>query len=644
MALTFAQFQELKNKGLSPQQIANFEKGNAPEQKPGFFKTLASDITKSVAGTAYRASIAISNPFGGIPLVGETLRKAVQPEALRVQEAQMLQATGIKPKSTLQQAFKDPFGVFKQEVGAGLEDVSNIYTAPAVGKLIKPTLSGLIKRGLALGAKEGAIIGATGEAGRALTNDQTLAQGLGSTALGAVGGTLLGGTLGTVAPLASVGYGKIRQAVKPTAEYLSGALEKTIEKGISKGVRPSVAKTRNVAQRENYFKDAGIAVETIIKNKENLKFIDDGLEIARLPQSLKEFESAIGDTKKDIFKEYNAQAQKAGEKGLEIALEPAAKILDAVSNSPVLKDIRPEVVKYAESRAKAMRERGVYGAEQTQEAIKILNESLDAFYRQPDYSTASKAMIDLSLVRNLREELAKGIQRTTGKQYQNLKNRYKALLTIEKEVAHRATVDARQNIKGLVESLSDITSGAQLVQGLVSLEPSIFASGATIKGLSKWIKHVNNPNRLIKQMFSNAEKLITKKGELGKIGKKSNIGLIGKAKQAGKETLQEIQDINTSLKNKAGLTMQDINELTPIIRGTKGLTADDIMQKHPDINLKRDVPVTDIYGKKSVIDAGEALTPYELKGNKVLLQDGETYIVSKNQYQNIKGRGKMYNL
>lgn len=78
-------------------------------------------------------------------------------------------------------------------------------------------------------------------------------------------------------------------------------------------------------------------------------------------------------------------------------------------------------------------------------------------------------------------------------------------------------------------------------------------------------------------------------------------------------------------------------EVANTLRKAKGLSVDDIIKQHPDINLKRDVPVTDIHGKKSVIDAGEALTPYELKGNKVLLQDGKTYIVSKNQFQNIKG-------
>jgi len=74
------------------------------------------------------------------------------------------------------------------------------------------------------------------------------------------------------------------------------------------------------------------------------------------------------------------------------------------------------------------------------------------------------------------------------------------------------------------------------------------------------------------------------------------------------------------------------------LRGTKGMTADDITKKHPDIQLKRDVPAKDIHGNKVKIPEGEALTPYELKGNKVLLQDGKTYIVSKNQFQNIKAQ------
>jgi len=79
-------------------------------------------------------------------------------------------------------------------------------------------------------------------------------------------------------------------------------------------------------------------------------------------------------------------------------------------------------------------------------------------------------------------------------------------------------------------------------------------------------------------------------------------------------------------------------ELVQTLRGTKGLTADQIMQKFPDIQLKREISAKDIYGNKVNIPKGEALTPYELKDGKILLQDGEVYVVSKNQFANIKGQ------
>lgn len=63
-----------------------------------------------------------------------------------------------------------------------------------------------------------------------------------------------------------------------------------------------------------------------------------------------------------------------------------------------------------------------------------------------------------------------------------------------------------------------------------------------------------------------------------------------------------------------------------------------ITQVDPVLNTKKDVPITDIYGNKAVIPQGEALTPYQLPNNKVLIKDGDEYIVSKNQYENLKGQ------
>lgn len=97
-----------------------------------------------------------------------------------------------------------------------------------------------------------------------------------------------------------------------------------------------------------------------------------------------------------------------------------------------------------------------------------------------------------------------------------------------------------------------------------------------------------------------------------------------------------LEKIYNKIKNDLRLVEED-KELPQVLRGTKGMTADDIMQTYPNIQLKKDVPAKDIYGKKVEIPEGEKLTPYELKGNKILLQDGETYILTKNQFQNIRG-------
>ena len=103
-------------------------------------------------------------------------------------------------------------------------------------------------------------------------------------------------------------------------------------------------------------------------------------------------------------------------------------------------------------------------------------------------------------------------------------------------------------------------------------------------------------------------------------------------------TIEDIRKTYQATPTKVSEAVKETEVVADTLRGTKGLSAEDIVKKYPDINLKRDVPAKDIYGNKVVIPEGEALTPYELKGNKILLQDGETYIVSKNQFQNIKGQ------
>src|SRR3990167_5642769 len=93
-------------------------------------------------------------------------------------------------------------------------------------------------------------------------------------------------------------------------------------------------------------------------------------------------------------------------------------------------------------------------------------------------------------------------------------------------------------------------------------------------------------------------------------------------------------DVQSAIDSSSEITLKDqAKKLAKDLFGQQFLTSET-----PVIKLTKDVPATDIYGNKVKIPEGEALTPYELKGNKILLQDGETYVVSKNQFENIKGQ------
>jgi len=167
----------------------------------------------------------------------------------------------------------------------------------------------------------------------------------------------------------------------------------------------------------------------------------------------------------------------------------------------------------------------------------------------------------------------------------------------------------------------------------------------TIEGISVDKSAIERSKKAVKEKEFKQSK--SKKSSRKSIPKVAEGELIASQKAAGTYKSKKASLANR-IKNKLpkiGMTVEDVTgglrldaDVAVALKKAKGLSAKDIVAKHPDINLKRDVPVKDIHGKKSVIEKGEALTPYELKGNKVLLQDGETYIVSKNQYQNIKGQ------
>ena len=116
------------------------------------------------------------------------------------------------------------------------------------------------------------------------------------------------------------------------------------------------------------------------------------------------------------------------------------------------------------------------------------------------------------VVNNLRKELDNVITGASGEGYQELKRSYGALKAVEKEVTHRAIVDARKNVQGLID-FTDIFTSGELVSGLATMNPAVIGKGVFMRGVKELYKAMNDPNRIVKNMFTDVDKLVAKRGQ-----------------------------------------------------------------------------------------------------------------------------------
>lgn len=279
-------------------------------------------------------------------------------------------------------------------------------------------------------------------------------------------------------------------------------IEKAVVKSFEKGVKPLLPGRTTLSKATDYKEDIVNAVKTINQNKPNLKFTDEIGDVvtSRNPKSLQEFSDAIEQTKGAVYRQYDDLARRAGEEGLKIKVSEIGDELNTVINSKALQLTNPKAIKYAEELKDRLVATGQIDAKTTQEVIQHYNKSLDAFYRNPNYDTASQAAIDAMVANRIRKSLDEGITGLTGESYKALKNQYGALKTIEKDVVKATLRDARKNAKGLLD-YTDILTGGDIIGGIMTLSPTAIARGVTARGIKEFYKFLNDPNRAISKMF-----------------------------------------------------------------------------------------------------------------------------------------------
>ncbi len=384
----------------------------------------------------------------------------------------------------------------KKVIGAGFNAVTNKVADTSLFK----------------GAAGNEVINSDGNVSYKPNNTSNLENTLSTVASGGdvANNILLGEGINTGGVKTIEGGTKVVPVVSDFVKTLTKQSEESIDKAIvakfEKGIKPTIT-TKTPSGVRAYRDDVTQAVKTIDTNKPNLSFTDDTGEIitGKNPQTLQQLTDAVEQTKKSVFSQYDSLAKQAGEAGVEVKLAPIANELDTVINSKSLQITSPETIKYAKDLKDRLTSTGTLDATTAQDVIQNYNKSLEAFYRNPSYETASRANVDAMIANNLRKSLDEGISGLTGEQYGALKKQYGSLKTIEKDVVKATLRDARKNVKGLID-FTDVFSGGQVVNGILNLNPGQIASGLAQKGIAEYIKFLNNPNRAIEQMFQAVEK------------------------------------------------------------------------------------------------------------------------------------------
>lgn len=316
--------------------------------------------------------------------------------------------------------------------------------------------------------------------------------------------------------IATLGYGKtaeaplskelkligkdISQATKVALTPSEASVQNKVVELFNKSIKPTAKKT--LGQGEKYENDVLSALKTIKANADQLNIEDATGEIitGRTPQTINELAQGLDQTKKLVFNQYDNLAKQAGTQGAVIDAKPIADEVAKVAENKALQLTNPDIIKYAEDWSTRLRGLDALDTQTTQEVIRLMNDNLSAFYRNPTYDTASKVAVDAGIANNFRKALDNAIENATGEQYQILKNQYSSLKAIENDVVRASMRDARKNAKGLLD-YTDIFTGGQMITGILQLSPAMFTKGALERGVKEYIKFLNDPNRAISNIF-----------------------------------------------------------------------------------------------------------------------------------------------
>lgn len=283
-------------------------------------------------------------------------------------------------------------------------------------------------------------------------------------------------------------------------------------------VKPTSQWVKTNTQLQQYNDDAMWAVESIIKNKNALKYIDANWEetFGHLPRSLDEFSQAIKQTKQSIYDRYAAIAKEAWQTTNVDTSDIVTALKKQLNNKEWRAGQSEATIAKMEKWIKDLEElNNTMSVEWAQAKVQELNQKIQAFLKSQNPNDVSPNAVDGLVLNGLKKWIDDAIEKAglDSEEYIQLRNMYRQLKSIESDVNHRAVVYGRQNPQSLVDSMSDLQT-IDAIADIFSNPIWWTVKLVKTKAFKTLAKDRNNSNKIVENMFKDADDTISKTNTL----------------------------------------------------------------------------------------------------------------------------------
>ena len=302
----------------------------------------------------------------------------------------------------------------------------------------------------------------------------------------------------------------VKNLVLPAGKTaIDAELERTAVQGLKKaGIKPTPGKAGTAIGIEGepgtFYQKGARAVKNITTDT-----INRG---EPLPKDLPSFSSAIHSSEQEQAAKITHLLADTGQHKISTETQQQAlKDFLGSKSGTSLKIHNPQVVEDIKGRIARYKEQGFMTPAELNEDIVRLNDTIYSLQSTRPYDVGSLKDALAKVAHGERQTLNQFITDLKGPGFQEIKKDWGSLLEIRDQVAKRVLREIGKSKTGFIDALATGTAFSALLHANPQLLVTIMAA----EGSHRLFKFIKDPNRIIKNMFGEAEKLTKKGAEAG---------------------------------------------------------------------------------------------------------------------------------